>query len=275
MLYWDSGWRVKWALVSELELDGLEVSLGSRLEIGMGSELSLRVEMEVRDESWESICKAETLSGLASPPPPLTFVPFPSPAVKEVLAAPNSILELPCPRLSALASYRWSRGTAMDLGASSVVYNGSLLLVLHDGVGGLYQCWATENGFSYPVVSYWVGLQDQPPALDPELAGIPRERVETPLTKVRGGATLAAQRSYWPHFLTVTVLLTLVLSGALIFLLSSPLGALRARGKVQGCGTLPPGEKAPLSREHLQPPKECRTSASDMDINNCLGTEVA
>lgn len=195
--------------------------------------------------------------------------------IKEVLAAPNSILELPCPRLSALASYRWSRGTAMDLGASSVVYNGSLLLVLHDGVGGLYQCWATENGFSYPVVSYWVGLQDQPPALDPELAGIPRERVETPLTKVRGGATLAAQRSYWPHFLTVTVLLTLVLSGALVFLLSSPLGALRARGKVQGCGTLPPGEKAPLSREHLQPPKECRNSASDMDANNCLGTEVA
>lgn len=156
-----------------------------------------------------------------------------------------------------------------------MVYNGTLLLVLRDGVGGLYQCWATENDFSYPVVSYWVGTQDQPPALDPELDGIPRERVETPLTKVRGGATLVAQRSYWPHFLTVTVLLALVLSGALIFLLASPLGALRARGKVQGCGTLPPREKAPLSREHQQPPSECRTSASDMDSDNCLGTEVA
>ncbi|KAM5200881.1 semaphorin-4A isoform 1-T1 [Hipposideros larvatus] len=195
--------------------------------------------------------------------------------IKVVLAVPNSILELPCPHLSALASYRWSRGAAASLGISSVVYNGSLLLVLRDGVGGLYQCWATENDFSYPVVSYWVGIQDQPPALDPELAGIPWERVETPLTKVRGGATLAAQRSYWPHFLTVTVLLALVLSGALIFLLASPLGALRARGKVQGCGTLPPREKAPLSREHHQPPRECRTSASDMDSDNCLGTEVA
>ncbi|XP_042637934.1 LOW QUALITY PROTEIN: semaphorin-4A [Orycteropus afer afer] len=196
--------------------------------------------------------------------------------IKEVLAVPNSILELPCPHLSALASYHWSHGTAPVPEASSTVYNGSLLLLLRDGVGGLYQCWATEHGFSYPVVSYWVDSQDQPLALDPELAGIPRERVEAPLTRVGGGAALAAQRSYWPHFLTVTVLLALVLSGALIFLLASPLGALRARGKVQGCGTLPPGEKAPLSREQpLKPPKEHRTSASDVDADNHhLGTEV-
>ncbi|XP_036128625.1 semaphorin-4A isoform X2 [Molossus molossus] len=197
--------------------------------------------------------------------------------IKEVLAVPNSILELPCPHLSALASYHWSHGTTTVPGGSSMVYNGSLLLLLRDGVGGLYQCWATENGFSYPVVSYWVDSQDQPLALDPELAGIPRERVETPLTRVGGGAALPAQRSYWPHFLIVTVLFSLVLSGTLIFLLLSPLGALRARGKVQGCGTLTPGEKAPLSREqHLQLPKEHRTSASDVDAdNNHLGTEVA
>ncbi|KAB0390294.1 hypothetical protein E2I00_002809 [Balaenoptera physalus] len=197
--------------------------------------------------------------------------------IKEVLAVPNSILELPCPHLSALASYHWSHGTAAIPDVSSTVYRGSLLLLLRDGVGGLYQCWATENDFSYPVVSYWVDSQDQPLALDPELAGIPRERMEAPLTTVGGGAALAAPRSYWPHFLTVTVLLALVLSGALILLLASPLGALRARGKVQGCGTLPLGEKAPLSREQcLQPHKECRTSASDVDAdNNLQGTEVA
>ncbi|XP_004871240.1 semaphorin-4A isoform X2 [Heterocephalus glaber] len=197
--------------------------------------------------------------------------------IKEVLVVPNSILELPCPHLSVLASYRWSRGTRTVPEASSAVYNGSLLLLPQDGVGGLYQCIATENGFSYPVVSYWVHSQDQPLALDPELAGIPRERVQVPLTRVGGGATAAAQRSYWLHFLVVTVLLALVLSGALIVLLASPLGALRARGKVQGCGTLPPGEKAPLSREpRVQPPKESRTSATDVDAdNNCLGTEVA
>ncbi|XP_002926984.1 semaphorin-4A [Ailuropoda melanoleuca] len=197
--------------------------------------------------------------------------------IKEVLAVPNSILELPCPHLSALASYRWSHGTAKIPEASSAVYNGSLVLLLQGAVGGLYQCWATEKGFSYPVVSYWVHSQDQPLALDPELAGIPRERVEAPLTRVGGGAALAAQRSYWPHFLTVTVLLALVLSGALLLLLASPLGALRARGKVQGCRTLPPGEKAPLSRDqHLQPPKERRTSASDVDADSSrLGTEVA
>ncbi|EPY88660.1 semaphorin-4A precursor [Camelus ferus] len=202
--------------------------------------------------------------------------------IKEVLAVPNSILELPCPHLSALASYHWSHGTATIPDASSAVYRGSLLLLLRDGAWGLYQCWATENDFSYPVVSYWVDSQDQPlaldpEALDPERAGIPRERVEAPLTRVGGGAALAAQRSYWPHFLTVTVLLALVLSGALIILLASPLGALRARGKVQGCGTLNSREKAPLSREQcLQPPKECRTSAGDVDIdNNLQGTEVA
>ncbi|XP_004714819.1 semaphorin-4A [Echinops telfairi] len=198
--------------------------------------------------------------------------------IKEVLAVANSILELPCPHLSALASYHWSHRAAAIPEASSTVYNGSLLLLLREGAGGLYQCWATEHGFSYPVVSYWVDSQEQPLALDPELAGIPRERMEAPLTRMAGGAALAAQRSYWPHFLTVTVLLALVLSGALIFLLASPLGALRARGKVQGCGTLPlpPGEKAPLSKEQpLKPPKEHRTSASDVDAdNNHLGTEV-
>uniref|UniRef100_A0A8C2QSE2 Semaphorin-4A n=1 Tax=Capra hircus TaxID=9925 RepID=A0A8C2QSE2_CAPHI len=197
--------------------------------------------------------------------------------IKEVLAVPNSILELPCPQSSALASYHWSHGVEAIPEAPSTVYNGSLLLLLRDGAGGLYQCWATENDFSYPVVSYWVHSQDQPLALDPKLAGIPRERMEAPLTRVGGGAALAAPKSYWPHFLTVTVLLALVLSGALITFLVSPLGALRARGKVQGCGTLPPREKAPLSSEQcLQPPKESRTSASDMDTdNNLQGTEVA
>ena len=162
---------------------------------------------------------------------------FSSP-VKEVLTVPNSILELPCPHLSALASYHWSHGRAKISEASATVYNGSLLLLPQDGVGGLYQCVATENGYSYPVVSYWVDSQDQPLALDPELAGVPRERVQVPLTRVGGGASMAAQRSYWPHFLIVTVLLAIVLLGVLTLLLASPLGALRARGKVQGCGML-------------------------------------
>lgn len=202
---------------------------------------------------------------------------FPCPLVKEVLVVPNSILELPCPHLSALASYRWSHGTGKIPEASSAVYNGSLLLLPQDGVGGLYQCIATENGFSYPVVSYWVDSQDQPLAMDPELAGIPRERVQVPLTRVGGGAAMAAQRSYWPHFLVVTILLALVLSGALIILLTAPLGALRARGKVQGCGTLPSGDKAPLSRQPcLEPQKESRTSATNVDAdNNHLGTDTA
>uniref|UniRef100_A0A8C5KQG7 Semaphorin-4A n=1 Tax=Jaculus jaculus TaxID=51337 RepID=A0A8C5KQG7_JACJA len=197
--------------------------------------------------------------------------------IKEVLAVPSSILELPCPHLSALASYHWSHGKAAVPEASSAIYNGSLLLLPRDGVGGLYQCVATENGYSYPVVSYWVDTQDRSLALDPELAGIPRQRVQVPLTRVGGGAALAAQRSYWPHFLVVTVLLALVLSGALIYLLASPLGALWARSKVQSCDTLPPVEKAPLSREQcLQPPKNQRTSESDVNADNRhLGTEVA
>lgn len=247
--------------------------LGSRLEIDEGAELSLGAELEGGGGESGSKCRQSFPALLL---PSLSRF-LPSSTVKEVLAVPNSILELPCPHLSALASYHWSRGAAKLPEASSAVFNGSLVLLLRGGVGGLYQCWAMENGFSYPVVSYWVHSQDQPLALDPELGGIPRERVEAPLTRVGGGAALAAQRSYWPHFLTVTVLLALVLSGALLLLLASPLGALRARGKVQGCGTLPPGEKAPLSREQqLQLPKERRPSASDVDAdNNHLGTEVA
>lgn len=230
--------------------------------------------MRVGGVSRESSSRVETLSHL--PLPPLTFAPFPMPTVKEVLAVPNSILELPCPHLSALASYHWGQGPAPAPRASSVVYNGSLLLALRDGAGGLYQCWATENGFSYPVVSYWVDSRDQQLALAPDLAGIPRERVEAPLTRVGGGAAPATQRSYWPHFLVVTTLLALVLSAALILLLVSPLGALRGRGKVQGCGPLPPGEKAPLSREqHLPPPNGHRTAASSVGVDgDRLGTEV-
>ena len=49
VLRWDSRLRVKLVLVSELESDGLEVSLWSRMEIEEGSELSLRVEMETGD----------------------------------------------------------------------------------------------------------------------------------------------------------------------------------------------------------------------------------
>lgn len=197
--------------------------------------------------------------------------------IKEVLAAPNSILELPCPHLSALATYHWSHGPAPLPTASSSIYNGSLLLLLREGAGGLYQCWATESGYSYPVVSYWVDSQARALALDPELAGIPRQRVEAPLTRVGGGVTLAAQRSYWPHFVTVTALLALVLLGAVVLLLASPLGALRARGKVQGCEALPPGEKAPLSREqHRQPPKELRSPSLGAEADcRRLGTEVA
>ncbi|EPQ08604.1 Semaphorin-4A [Myotis brandtii] len=229
---------------------------------------SWRQDMEKGNPQWA--CASGPMSRSLRPPSRPQII-------KEVLAVPNSILELPCPHLSALASYRWTHRTATVPGASSMVYNGSLLLLLREGEGGLYQCLATENGFSYPVVSYWVDSQDPPLALDPELAGIPRERMEASLTRVGGGAALAVQRSYWPHFLTVTVLLALVLSGALIVLLLSRLGALRARGKVQGCGNLPPGEKAPLSRkQHLQLPKEHRTSSGDMDADsNHLGTEVA
>ena len=89
-------------LVSKLESDGLGVSLGPRLETGKGSELSLGLEIEVGDGNGAPDVRACILL--------LTFGPFPSPTVKEVLAVPNSILELPCPQSSALASYHWSHG---------------------------------------------------------------------------------------------------------------------------------------------------------------------
>ncbi|XP_072493943.1 semaphorin-4A isoform X1 [Notamacropus eugenii] len=197
--------------------------------------------------------------------------------IKEVLAPLHSILELPCPQTSTLATYHWTHRAIPIQTSSSAVYNGSLMLLLQEEVRGLYQCWATENGFTHPVVSYWIQSQEDPLPLDPELAGIPRERVESPLT-VGGPTPLATPRSYWSHFIIVTVLLALVLLGVLIGLASSPLRALQAQRKVQGCSTLPPGEKAPLSEEPpVQPPKDTRTlngGGVDAD-NNQLGTEVA
>ncbi|XP_074079334.1 semaphorin-4A isoform X2 [Macrotis lagotis] len=197
--------------------------------------------------------------------------------IKEVLAPLHSILELPCPQTSTLATYYWTHNTTPIQTSSSAVYNGSLILLLREEVRGLYQCWATESGFMHPIVSYWIQSQEDPLPLDPELAGIPRERVETPLT-VGGPTPLITPRSYWPHFIIVTVLLALVLSGVLIGFASSPLRTLQAQRKVQGCGTLPPGEKAPLSGDPpLQPPKDTRTlngGGVDAD-NNQLGTEVA
>lgn len=44
ILSWDPGLRLSLVWVSDLESDGLEVNLGSRLETGKGSELSLGVE---------------------------------------------------------------------------------------------------------------------------------------------------------------------------------------------------------------------------------------
>ncbi|XP_031822613.1 semaphorin-4A isoform X2 [Sarcophilus harrisii] len=197
--------------------------------------------------------------------------------IKEVLAPLHSILELPCPQTSTLATYQWTYRATPIQTSSSAIYNGSLMLLLREEVRGLYQCWATESGFTHPVVSYWIQSQEDPLPLDPELAGIPRERVETPLT-VGGPTPLVTPRSYWSHFIIVTVLLALVLSGALIGFVFCPLRALQAQRKIQGCGTLPPGEKAPLSGEPpLQPPKDTRIlngGGVDAD-NNQLGTEMA
>ncbi|XP_044528325.1 semaphorin-4A [Gracilinanus agilis] len=198
--------------------------------------------------------------------------------IKEVLAPRHSILELPCPQTSTLATYHWTHRATPIPTSSSAIYNGSLILLLREEFRGLYQCLATESGFTHPVVSYWIQSEEDPLPLDPELAGIPRERVEAPLT-VGEPIPLTTPRSYWPHFIVVTVLLVLVLSGVLIGLASSPLRALQAQRKVQGCGTLPPGEKAPLSGEQppLQPPKDTRiVNGGGVDAdNNQLGTEVA
>ncbi|XP_028911892.2 semaphorin-4A isoform X2 [Ornithorhynchus anatinus] len=163
--------------------------------------------------------------------------------VLEVLAARHALVELPCPRASALASYQWTQGVPPDPVIPSRIGSSTGDLLLGPEADGLYQCWAEEAGYRHPVATYWVHSPDRPQPPDPSLAGVPVK----PWAVVEGGEVApAGSHSYWPHFLVVTVLLALLVTACLVALLVPRLAALRAQGRVQG-DPLAPREKGLLS----------------------------
>ncbi|XP_038624900.1 semaphorin-4A [Tachyglossus aculeatus] len=173
--------------------------------------------------------------------------------VLEVLAARHILVELPCPRASALASYEWTQGVPPNTVIPSRIGPSTGDLLLGPEADGLYQCWAEEAGYRHPVATYWVHGPDRPRPPDPSLAGVPVK----PWAVAEGGqAAPAGSRSYWPHFVVVTVLLALLVMGSLVALLVPRLAALRARGRVQG-DPISPREKellTPGDPRGAQPP---------------------
>uniref|UniRef100_A0A8B9ES82 Semaphorin 4A n=1 Tax=Anser cygnoides TaxID=8845 RepID=A0A8B9ES82_ANSCY len=153
----------------------------------------------------------------------------------------NAVVRLPCPRHSALATYSWQQPGGW--GGSALLPNHTLVVIMQRGSAGTYTCQATENGYTWPVARY--RLQDPSGAAPQD--GLAQE------------AAPGSPRSYWPQFVTVTVLLAVTLAAAGGLALAAYCDQLKAKSKVQGCGVprSPPGrprEKAPLNGGAREPP---------------------
>ncbi|XP_066424323.1 semaphorin-4A [Molothrus aeneus] len=158
------------------------------------------------------------------------------PAVQGLSPPLNAVVQLPCPRRSALATYSWQQpGSAQ--GHTVVQPDHTLVVIMQQGMEGTYTCQATENGYTWTVARYQ--LRDSGPAQLGQESSLPR--------------------SYWSQFVTVTVLLAVTLAGAACLALMAYRDQLRARSKVRGCSTphSPPSrqrEKVPLNGGAGEPP---------------------
>ncbi|XP_041429695.1 semaphorin-4A [Xenopus laevis] len=126
----------------------------------------------------------------------------------------NSILELKCPHRSALASYNWKTPDLLTPEMQMVTGEDTQVIIVRDDTAGLYECWATENGYRYEVAHYWV------------------TPVGCPLVSPN-----IAERDYYNQFVVVTVLLVLTLLACVGLALYSLRDKIKARSKIQGCST--------------------------------------
>uniref|UniRef100_A0A8C3GMZ8 Semaphorin 4A n=2 Tax=Cairina moschata TaxID=8855 RepID=A0A8C3GMZ8_CAIMO len=164
------------------------------------------------------------------------------PPVERLSPSLNAVVRLACPRHSALATYSWQQPGGW--GGSALLPNHTLVVIVRRGTAGTYTCLATENGYTWPVARYH--LQD-PLGATPQ-DGPAQEGLSWGTPVAPGGP-----RSYWPQFVTVTVLLAVTLAAAGALALAAYCEQLKAKSKVQGCSVprSPPGhrhrEKAPLN----------------------------
>ncbi|XP_056366022.1 semaphorin-4A [Oenanthe melanoleuca] len=166
------------------------------------------------------------------------------PSVQRLSPPPNTVVQLPCPRPSALATYSWQQRSSAR-GHTVLLPDHTLVVVMQQGTAGSYRCQATENGYTWTVAHYQLG----DPAPGDGLAG---EDVAWE------SSSLGSPRSYWAGFVAVTVLLAATLTVAACLALLAYRDQLKARSKVRGCGAprSPPcrrREKVPLNGGGAQP----------------------
>lgn len=152
----------------------------------------------------------------------------------------NAVVRLPCPHPSALATYHWQQPHG-DRGDTALLPDHTLVVIMQRGTAGTYKCQATENGYTWTVAHYQ--LRDPSGATPP-----PDGLAEDGLPWGSSGAP----RSYWPQFVTVTVLLAVTLAAVACLALLAYHEQLKARSKVRGCSAphSPPTqrrEKVPLN----------------------------
>ncbi|XP_069734829.1 semaphorin-4A isoform X1 [Phaenicophaeus curvirostris] len=174
---------------------------------------------------------------------PRTRGPPPEDIAAERLSPPlNAVVRLPCPRHSALAAYSWQQPPGRrDRGASALLPNHTLVVIMQRATAGAYKCQATENGYTWTVAHYelWdpAGAEEEGAAWGSEAAGPPP--------------------SYWKEFVTMTVLLAVTLAAAACLVLLAYHNQLKARSKVRGCGaprSPQRREKVPLNGGSSEPP---------------------
>ncbi|KAM6234379.1 semaphorin-4A isoform 2-T4 [Porphyrio hochstetteri] len=171
---------------------------------------------------------------------------------EERLSPPlNAVVRLPCPQHSTLATYSWQQPSAQGgQGDTALLPDHTLVVIMQRGTAGTYKCRATENGYTWTVAHYQ--LQD-PSGADPQTEGLAEEGLAW------GSSVPGTSPSYWPQFVTVTVLLVVTLVVAACLALVAYHDQLKARSKVRGCSTpqSPPAqrrEKVPLNGGTGEPP---------------------
>ncbi|XP_030088863.2 semaphorin-4A [Serinus canaria] len=186
------------------------------------------------------------------------------PTVQGLSPLLNAVVQLPCPRHSALATYTWQQPSGAQ-GHTVLQPDHTLVVIMQQGMAGTYTCQATENGYTWTVAQYQLR--------DSGEAGLGEEG--------------SPPGSYWSQFVTVAVLLAVTLAGAACLALLAYRDQLRARSKVRGCSTphSPPSrqrEKVPLNGGTGEPPAPgaateeedegsqacCLQLGGDVDVDN-------
>ncbi|XP_064899334.1 semaphorin-4A isoform X2 [Columba livia] len=154
----------------------------------------------------------------------------------------NAVVRLLCPQPSALATYSWQQpGGRGDRGDTTLLPNHTLVIIMQRGTTGTYKCQATENGYTWTVAHYQL---HEPGGAAPQSDRLAEEGLTW------GSPNPSA--SYWPQFVTVTVLLAVTLTAAACLGLLAYRDQLKARSKVQGCSA-PHGPPTPTQRREKVP----------------------